>query len=449
MAKPTLTPSSQSSKSILPSTGSTSTTDDGAGNSSNYPLALYVKTTDDFGATSNFYDRNFVSGAADQVTFTHKLLGGDVLDIELSVASVYTAYESAVLEYSYIVNLHQSKNTLTKVLGQTTGAFDHDGTISGSGDSLYGKNIALKYPRFKFTYATRVAEGVSEEAGFGGTQTTYSASFDVKTKQQIYDLQNIISGSSVGNPTSEPANSDPVPYEGKIKGNKIKIRRVYYKTPQAMWRFFGYYGGLNVVGNMSTYGQFSDDSTFEVIPAWQNKLQAMAYEDHIYTRISHYSYEIHNNKLKLYPTPEGELVKNMWVEFTVERDSWDEEDSGIRKTGIDGVNNLNTIPFENIPYSSINSIGKQWIRKYALALSKETLGQIRSKFGTIPIPGESVTLNGTALITEANAEKKALKDELIGILDQLTYAAALKTDAEMFESVKNMQKDIPLPVFVG
>ena len=175
----------------------------------------------------------------------------------------------------------------------------------------------------------------------------------------------------------------------------------------------------------------------------------MAYEDHIYTRISHYSYEIHNNKLKLYPTPEGELVKNMWVEFTVERDSWDEEDSGIRKTGIDGVNNLNTIPFENIPYSSINSIGKQWIRKYALALSKETLGQIRSKFGTIPIPGESVTLNGTALITEANAEKKALKDELTGILDQLTYAAALKTDAEMFESVKNMQKDIPLPVFVG
>ena len=139
----------------------------------------------------------------------------------------------------------------------------------------------------------------------------------------------------------------------------------------------------------------------------------------------------------------------MWVEFTVERDAWDEEDSGIRKTGIDGVNNLNTIPFENIPYSSINSIGKQWIRKYALALSKETLVKIRSKFGTIPIPGESVTLNGTALISEATTEKKALKDELVDILDQLTYAAALKTDAEMLGSIKDLQKDIPLPVFVG
>ena len=32
-----------------------------------------------------------------------------------------------------------------------------------------------------------------------------------------------------------------------------------------MWRFYGYYGGLNVVGNLSTYGQYSDESTFEVI----------------------------------------------------------------------------------------------------------------------------------------------------------------------------------------
>ena len=64
-----------------------------------------------------------------------------------------------------------------------------------------------------------------------------------------------------------------------------------------MWRFYGYYGGLNTVGNLANYGQFADDSTFEVIPPWHNKLQAMAYEDAIYTRNSHYSYEIKNNKL--------------------------------------------------------------------------------------------------------------------------------------------------------
>ena len=66
-----------------------------------------------------------------------------------------------------------------------------------------------------------------------------------------------------------------------------------------MWRFYGYYGGIGVVGNYSTYGQFADDATFEIIPTWQNKLQAMMYEDSIMTRTSNYGYEIINNNLRL------------------------------------------------------------------------------------------------------------------------------------------------------
>ena len=62
-----------------------------------------------------------------------------------------------------------------------------------------------------------------------------------------------------------------------------------------MWRFFAYYGALNVIGNLSTYGQYSDDTTFEVVPTWQNKAQAMAYEDSIYTRVAHFSYELSHN----------------------------------------------------------------------------------------------------------------------------------------------------------
>ena len=88
---------------------------------------------------------------------------------------------------------------------------------------------------------------------------------------------------------------------GKIGNKKILIKKVFYKTPHAMWRFYGYYGGMNSVGNMSTYGMFADDSTFEVIPPWQNKMQAMAYEDAIYTRNSHYSFELINNQLRIYP----------------------------------------------------------------------------------------------------------------------------------------------------
>ena len=166
-----------------------------------------------------------------------------------------------------------------------------------------------------------------------------------------------------------------------------------------MWRFYGYYGGLNVVGNLHNYGQFSDDSTFQLIPAWHNKAQAMAFEDAIYTRMSHFSYELRNNTIRLHPIPYTGGPSTMWIEFSIPTDVWDVDD-----VSVDGVNNMNTLPIGNLPFGNINSIGKQWIRRFALALCKETLGQVRSKFGSVPIPGEAVTLNGTALISEAKEE---------------------------------------------
>ena len=211
-----------------------------------------------------------------------------------------------------------------------------------------------------------------------------------------------------------------------------------------MWRFYGYYGGMNTVGNMSTYGMYADDSTFEVIPPWQNKLQAMAYEDAIYTRNSHYSYEIKNNKLRLFPVPGVFSTQKFWFEFTVEEDPWDDQDD--RKFGAAGVNNMNTLPLSNIPYQNINSIGKQWIRRFALALSKETLGQIRSKFGQIPIPGNNVTLNGDKLISESREEQKGLREELQKVLDELTYEKITEIQKNM---VKNTQESVQLyPYFI-
>jgi hypothetical protein len=110
---------------------------------------------------------------------------------------------------------------------------------------------------------------------------------------------------------------------------------------------------------------------------------------------------------------------------------------------------MNTIPFANIPYANINSIGKQWIRRFALALCKETLGQIRSKFATVPIPGESVTLNGTALISEAREEQTNLRGELSDVLDQLTYQALAAKDSEISDNVNSLSQKIPAGVFVG
>jgi len=232
-----------------------------------------------------------------------------------------------------------------------------------------------------------------------------------------------------------------------INNNRITITKVFYKTHRAMWRFFMFYGYLNVVGNLSNYGQYSDDSTFEVVPVWQNKAQALAYEDSIYTRLSHWSYEIFNNKIRIYPLPEWSFPDKLWIRYQVKKEPW--EEYADRKIGIDGINNMNTLPYGNIPYQNINSIGKQWIRSFALALSKETLGQIRSKFSTLPIPGENLTLNGPALISEGKEMQDKLREELKTTLDEMTYNKLMETDAELIENVGRIQAGIPLRIFVG
>jgi hypothetical protein len=421
MAIPNLNPASTSNANILPVTGAASNV------STTLPFGIYAGST------------AFLSGAADQVAYTYKKLGGDVLDIELAEGNVYAAYEEAVLEYSYLVNLFQTKNSLSSYLGATTGSFDQDGQISSG--SLSGSNIALRYPRFDYGYIRRISEGLATEAGFGGTTPIYSASIPSITGQQDYDLQSIISASSATDTSSS--------FYQQVEDKRLTIRKVFFKTPRAMWRFYGYYGGFSVVGNMRTYGQYADDSTFEIVPTWQNKLQAMAYEDALWTRVSHYSYEIHDNKLRLFPTPDTTSPKNFWVQFTINNqyEPWDNQ-PGVNN-GAEGVNNINTIPFENIPYENINAIGKQWIRRFALALTKEMLGQTRGKFSSVPIPGESVTLNYSELLSQARTEMDQLREELKTILEDTTYDKLAEIDSSMQDSAKKVLENIPAGIFVG
>ena len=423
MSYPTLTPTSQTSAVVLTSTGSADLV------AASCPYGIYTGSVD------------FLSGASEQVAYTYKKLGGDVLDIELTPGNVYAAYEEAVLEYSYIVNIHQSKNVLSNMLGATTGTFDHhgnmkDGTLK---TSLGDDSVALKFPKFKFTYAERIADALAGRAGVGGDKMEYSASFSTSANVQDYDLQQIISSSAATDSTQD--------YYNKVGNKKVQIKKVFYKSNHAMWRFFGYYGGVNTVGNLSNYGMYADDTTFELIPSWHNRLQAMTFEDNIYVRISHYSYEIKNNKIRLFPTPSSTSPSSIYFQFTVEEDPW-EEDSD-RTIGVDGVNNMNTLPFDNLPYANINAIGKQWIRRFALAITKEMLGQVRSKFGSIPIPGDQVQLNGANLIQDGRAEQESLREELKATLDELTYTSLNEKDVSAVETTNKMQERIPLPIIVG
>jgi len=535
MSLPTLLPASNSSKSILPETGS-------HGNvNKSLPYKIYSANS------SVLFSGNFVSGAVDQVAYTHKKLGGDILDIELTEGNIYSAYEEAVLEYSYLINVHQASNALPSFLGHATGTFDHMGELTSGPVSA-----SLKYPKFDYGFARNVSETIGAEVGLKDS-VQYSASFGIEVGKQDYDLQDIITSrtntaatatvtisshadldagdtisftttdgttitatandttttdtdtnsptfdigdgtndltatrlasclnangkisatasgavvtitqSTAGGPgngtvtlsetgTSGMSVTDftggiTIPYAGKIDGKKILVKKVFYKTPQAMWRFYGYYGGLNVVGNMHNYGQFSDDSSFELVPAWQNKSQALAFEDAIYTRMSHWSYQIRDNKLRIMPIPYSGGPRTMWVEFSIPSGPMDDVTNG--RSGLHGVNNMNTLPFSNLPYDTINSIGKQWIRRFALALAKEMLGLVRSKFGSIPIPGESINLNGSELVSQGKEEQTALREELKTTLAEMTYAKLAEQDASMVESADRILQKIPDLVYVG
>ena len=419
MSLPTLTPASTLSTIVLPVTGTA-----GSVNSA-VPYKIYSEET------SALYSSEFISGAVDQVSYVYKKLGGDILDLEITEGNVYAAYEESVLEYSYLINVHQATNILSDALGNSTGSFDSKGNIEAGAlsSSLEGSHVALKYPKFDYSMTRRVADGIGSEVGLNGS-VQFSASFDTTGSVQDYDLQKIISTSAA--------------YSGSVGNKTVLIKKVYYKTPHAMWRFYGYYGGLNVVGNLHNYGQFSDDSTFQLIPAWHNKAQAMAFEDAIYTRMSHFSYELKNNKLRLYPIPMAGTHTKMWVEFSIPTDVWDTTD-----TTVDGINNMNTLPIGNLPFANINAIGKQWIRRFALALCKETLGQVRSKFGNVPIPGQNVTLNGPALLSEAKTEQNALRDELKATLAELTYAKLAEQDAGLLENTEKVLDKVPNYIFVG
>ena len=188
--------------------------------------------------------------------------------------------------------------------------------------------------------------------------------------------------------------------------------------------------------------------SFEIVPVWQNKLQAMAYEDALYTRTSQYSYEIKNNRLRMFPPPETDnYPSKFWVEFSVKADPWVED--AAADSGLTGVNNMNTLPFSNLPYNSINSIGKQWIRRFSLAISKETLGQIRGKFGSIPIPGNDITLNASDLLSQAQGEKEALREELKTVLDELTYEKLSEKQNNITTTALETMQKIPVGIFQG
>ena len=414
----TLTPTATVSTVVLPITGTLANVD---ANNNPLPFSVYPSSSD------------FYQGCVDQVGYTYKMLGGDVLDIELTEYNVYAAYEISTLEYSYLVNLHQAKNSLGSALGSATGSFDSKGELTGS---LSTAGAETAFPQINFGYLNNLALAFSNVGGQGGTETVYSSSFDITVGQQEYDLQSIVANNSS--------------YSGSLGNQRVLIKKVFYRTGKATWALYGIYGGLNVVGNFLNFNTYSNDTAYEIMPTWESKLRVMSLKDRMYTRASHFTFSLRNNKLRLFPAPTQGTPTKMWFEFVIPNSNgpW-KEVSGSAGTERTGVNNINTLPFANLPYESINSMGKNWIRGYALALAKEMLGRVRSKLGTLPIPGGQLTLDGPALLSEAKDEKDKLKEELKKILDETTYVETSEREKKLQDNTMETLRKMPMAIYWG
>jgi hypothetical protein len=174
------------------------------------------------------------------------------------------------------------------------------------------------------------------------------------------------------------------------------------------------------------------------------RIQAIEFNDQI--RKSAYSFEIRNNQMRIFPVPTAS--GSVWIEYVLTS----ERDNPLRTRysgSVDVVSDYSNAQYDYMTYSQINDVGKQWIRKYTLALSKELLGIIRSKYGSIPIPNAEVSLDGDTLRAEATAEKEQLIEQLRENLEQTSRKALLEAQREESESQQETLKKVPYPLYIG
>jgi hypothetical protein len=355
-------------------------------------------------------DTQFQSDADKVLEYVRRNIGDPVLDIQMSASMVYEAFEQACMEYSSIINQYQAKSALVTFLGAPTTS------TSGSENT---------YPTRNLEFLKKMAEPYGEEAGVGGSLPWHSGTIGLVAGQQKYDLQALLSGS--GALTGSNANA------------RIQVRRIHHYSPLSAYRFFGTNSSLNYLNNEFHFESFTPETIFYLLPIWEDILRGMQFETSNRVRRSQYSYEIHNNVLTLYPTPVQAI--DLWVEYTLP--------ANITNDGGSKVANLSNVPFGFISYSSINSVGKTWVWRMALAFSKEMEGLLRRKASPIPIPNGDLTLDGDALVSDGKSEQDALRTELRAILDELTYDKLQARQMEMSDAIERQLAKVPLGIYVG
>ena len=363
-----------------------------------------------------FYDTDneFTSSADKFADWSARRLGYPIVDIEMQSGSFYACFEEAATEYSAQVNQFNIRDNMLHLQGNATGS------------NISGKRITPTLGRTVF-----LSQQYGTEAGAGGYVDWKKGSIDVVSGSQEYDLNALWANVSES-------------------GNSIEIKKVFHDAPAAVQKFFDPYsttgfGTANFVEGFG-FGQFSPAVSFVLMPVFEDLLRMQAIEFNDQIRKSSYSFTLVNNKLRLFPNPTTNY--KLWFDYilTSERDNTLIAPAGGSS---DVISDYSNVPYDNMQYKFINDVGKQWIRKYGLALCKELLGTIRSKFGSVPIPNAEVTLDGDTLRSEATTEKEALVAELRETLEQTSRKVLLEADSEESARLQEKLNKVPLNIYIG
>ena len=235
-------------------------------------------------------------------------------------------------------------------------------------------------------------------------------------------------------------------------GNRIDIVKVYHEPVPAINRFFDPYsvsgqGTLNLIDEFG-FGSYSPAAQFILMPVFEDLLRIQAIEFNDQFRKSAHTFNIVNGKIQVFPRPSSITISqypNLYFEYFVRKDFI--ENSTDVKSNV--VSDYSNVGYDFIEYSGINDVGKQWIRKYTLALVKEMLGAIREKYSQIPIPGAEISLDGAALRTEAQTEKDALMTQLRETLEELSRKVQFENRNNEANQHQEMLRKVPLAIYIG
>jgi hypothetical protein len=369
-------------------------------------------------------DSEFRVDAPKTATWVAKRLGYPIINIELDNEQIFTCFEESTSEYSAQVNQFNLRNNLDILRGQPKGK------VTNYSQTLVDGSYLPTTVRMSQQYGTL--------AGVGGSTSIKKAYVNLTASVSTYDLMNQAIDSETGKKFNEI-------FSGS---STIDVTKVFYEATPAIARFFDPYsvgaqGTLNLMSELG-FGQFSPAAQFLMMPLYEDvlRMQQIEFNDHI--RKSAHTFNIVDNKLQIFPIPTTTLTK-IYFEY-LSRDEFEHDSQTIQP---DSLSDYSDIPYDFIQYSNINDVGKQWIRKYTLALSKELLGAIREKYSSVPIPDGEVSLDGAALRSEAQVEKDALITQLRENLEEMSRKNVMENKTHESNHHQEMLRKVPLKLYVG